>query len=121
MMNPESALATLDSGSEAGPRPPAQQMVYDVGGAVSAPKAVFAPDATYTTEARRAKLQGTCALELIVEPDGRTGDIHVTRSLGGGLDEKAVEAIQQWRFQPAMKAGQPVAARITAEVTFRVY
>lgn len=96
-------------------------IVHDVGGKVSAPKAVFAPDAVYSDEARKAKLQGTCTLELVVGPDGHTRDIRVTRPLGGGLDEKAIEAIQQWRFEPATIAGKPVAARITAEVNFRLY
>ena len=95
--------------------------VFRVGGGVSAPKAVFAPDPEYSEEARKAKYQGTCVLWLIVGPDGRTRDIKVARTLGLGLDEKAIEAVKQWKFEPAMKDGKPVAVQINVEVSFRLY
>ena len=95
--------------------------VFRVGGGVSAPKAIFSPDPEYSEEARKAKYQGTCILSLIVGPDGKPRDIHVYRSLGLGLDEKAVEAVHQWKFEPAQKDGRPVAVAINVEVTFRLY
>jgi periplasmic protein TonB len=95
--------------------------VFRVGGGVSAPKALFAPDPEYSEEARKAKYQGTCVLWLIVGPDGRTRDIKVARTLGLGLDEKAIEAVKQWKFEPAMKDGKPVAVQINVEVSFRLY
>jgi periplasmic protein TonB len=95
--------------------------VFHVGGGVSAPRAIFAPDPEYSEEARKAKYQGTCVLWLIVGPDGRPRDIRVTRTLGLGLDEKAVEAVRQWKFDPAMKDGKPVAVQISVEVSFRLY
>src|SRR6202050_1411612 len=73
--------------------------VFHVGGGVSAPKAIYAPDPEYSEEARKAKFQGTCVLWLIVGPDGRVRDIHIARSLGLGLDEKAIEAVKQWKFE----------------------
>ena len=60
-------------------------------------------------------------LWLIVGPDGRPHDIRVSRSLGMGLDEKAIEAVRQWKFEPARKNGQPVAVQINVEVDFRLY
>src|SRR5437667_162612 len=91
------------------------------GGGVSAPKSLFAPDPEYSEEAREAKYQGTCVLYLIVGPDGKPRDIRVARSLGLGLDEKAIEAVRQWKFEPAMKDGKPVAVAINVEVDFRLY
>jgi len=95
--------------------------VFRVGGGVSAPKAVYSPDPEYSEEARKAKYQGTCVLWLIVGPDGRPHDIKVFRSLGLGLDQKAIEAVKNWKFEPAMKDGKPVAVQINVEVDFRLY
>jgi TonB family protein len=95
--------------------------VFRVGGGVSAPKATFSPDPEYSEEARKAKFQGTCVLWLIVGPDGHPRDIRVSRTLGLGLDEKAIEAVKNWKFEPAMKDGKPVAVQINVEVDFRLY
>jgi periplasmic protein TonB len=95
--------------------------VYHVGGGISAPTAVSAPDPEYTEEARRAKTQGTCVLWLIVDSTGHPRDIRVARGLGYGLDAKAVEAVQKWRFQPSLKDGKPVDVQISVEVAFHLY
>ncbi len=95
--------------------------VFRVGGGVSAPKALYAPDPEYSEEARKAKYQGTCVLWLVVGPDGRPRDIRIARSLGLGLDEKAMQAVKTWKFEPAMKDGKPVAVQINVEVEFRLY
>ena len=95
--------------------------VYKVGGGISAPQAISAPDPAYTEEARRAKKQGTCVLWLIVDAAGRPRDIKVVRGLGLGLDTKALEAVRQWRFQPALKDGKPVDVQISVEVEFHLY
>ena len=95
--------------------------VYKVGGGISAPQAISSPDPNYTEEARRAKKQGTCILWLIVDAAGRPRDLKVVRGLGLGLDEKALEAVRQWRFQPALKDGRPVDVQISVEVEFHLY
>jgi protein TonB len=95
--------------------------VYRVGGGVSAPRPIYDPDPEYSEEARRAKYQGTVLLWIVVGPDGRPRDVRVQRSLGMGLDEKAIEAVKQWRFVPSMKDGQPVAVQVNVEVSFRLY
>lgn len=95
--------------------------VFRVGGGVSAPRAIATPDPEYSEEARKAKYQGVVMLWLIVGPDGRPRDMRVARSLGMGLDQKALEAVRQWRFEPAMKDGKPVAVQINVEVNFRLY
>lgn len=95
--------------------------VFKVGGGISAPQAVSTPDPEYTEEARRAKTQGTCILWLIVDAEGHPRDIRVVRGLGFGLDAKAIEAVKQWRFEPALKDGKPVNVQISVEVGFRLY
>ncbi len=95
--------------------------IFRVGGGVSAPRALFAPDPEYSEEARKAKYQGVVVLWLIVGPDGRPRDMKIVRSLGMGLDQKAIEAVRQWKFEPAMKDGKPVAVQINVEVNFRLY
>jgi TonB family protein len=95
--------------------------VYRVGGGVSAPRTLFSPDPEYSEEARRSKFQGIVVLWLVVSPDGIPRDLRVMRSVGMGLDEKALEAVRTWRFEPARKDGQPVAVQINVEVSFRLY
>lgn len=94
---------------------------FRVGGGVSAPRPLYQPDPEYSEEARKAKYQGTVVLWVVVGPDGRVHNIRVQRTLGLGLDEKAVEAVRLWKFDPARKDGQPVAVQITVEVNFRLY
>ena len=95
--------------------------VFRVGGGITAPQAVSTPDPEYTEEARKAKAQGTCTLWLIVDAAGNPRDIRVVRGLGFGLDAKAMEAVKQWRFDPALKDGKPVNVQISVEVAFRLY
>ncbi len=85
------------------------------------PHAVFTPNPEYSAEARKAHYEGTCVLWTIVGTDGRVRDIRVARRLGRGLDEKAIETVKQWKFDPAMYEGEPVAVQINVEVTFRLY
>jgi len=95
--------------------------VYRIGGGVSAPRLIYGPDPEFSEEARKAKYQGIVVLWMIVGTDGRTREIHVQRSLGMGLDEKAIEAVRVWRFEPARKNGQAVAVQVNVEVNFRLY
>ncbi len=95
--------------------------VFRVGGGVSAPRALNTPDPEYSEEARKAKYQGTVVLWLIVDPNGRPQQVKVARSLGMGLDQKAIEAVRKWTFEPAQKDGKPVAVQINVEVNFRLY
>jgi TonB family protein len=95
--------------------------IYRVGGGVSAPRVIYDPDPEYSEEARQAKYQGTVVLWIVIGPDGRAREVRVQRALGMGLDEKAMEAVRSWRFQPAMKDGHPVAVQVNVEVNFRLY
>jgi TonB family protein len=95
--------------------------LFHVGGGVSPPRQIFSPEPEFSEEARKAKFQGTCTLALIVELDGRPSNIHVVSTLGMGLDEKAIEAVKNWKFEPAMKDGHPVRVPIEVEVDFHLY
>ena len=95
--------------------------VFRVGGGVTAPRAVYDPDPEYSEEARKAKFQGSVVLWAIIGPDGRPHDLRIARSLGMGLDQKALDAVEKWRFEPATKDGQPVAVQVNIEVSFRLY
>jgi len=95
--------------------------LFHVGGGVSPPRQIYSPEPEFSEEARKSKFQGTCTLSLIVGIDGRPSDIHVVGSLGMGLDEKAIEAVKTWRFEPAMKDGHPVRVPIEIEVDFHLY
>src|SRR5256885_1958681 len=83
--------------------------VYRVGDGVTAPRVIEKPEPEYSDEARLAGLDGVVPLRVIVDANGLTRDIEVIRSLGLGLDDKAIEAVKKWRFKPGMKDGQPVA------------
>lgn len=93
---------------------------YHVGGDVSAPKLVYAPDPEFTEKARKAKHQGVCVITTIVDTDGKPQRIQVVRRLGMGLDKKAMEAVQQYKFTPALRDGKPVDVQVNIEVNFRI-
>jgi TonB family protein len=96
--------------------------LYQVGGRISLPVLIVQPEAEFSDEARRAKYQGLCLIGLIVDAQGNPQNVHVVRALGMGLDEKAMEAVRQYKFKPAMKDGKtPVPVELTIEVNFRLY
>jgi len=94
--------------------------VYKIGGGVSAPVPIFKPEPEYSEEARKAKFQGSVLLAIVILPDGSTSNIRVLRPLGLGLDEKAIEAVQKWKFRPSLKDGKPVPVSANVEVNFRL-
>lgn len=95
--------------------------VYRVGGGVSAPQLVYAPDPEFSDEARRARFQGACVVSLVVDAQGNPQRVRVIRGLGMGLDQKALDAVRNYKFKPATLQGKPVAVEVNVEVTFRIY
>ncbi|MGD0858315.1 MAG: energy transducer TonB [Terracidiphilus sp.] len=91
-----------------------------VGGKVSAPVPLNHVEARYTDEARRKKIQGVCLISVIVDTNGKPQNPRVIKSLDPGLDLKAIEAVNKYRFKPAMKDGVPVPVMITVLVNFRL-
>ena len=88
---------------------------------MSAPVPIYQPDPDYSEEARKAKYQGTVVLIIVVGPDGRVHNPRVSRTLGMGLDEKAMEKVLTWKFKPATKDSKPVAVEVSVEVQFNLY
>jgi TonB family protein len=88
---------------------------------VTEARAIFSPEPEYTEQAREAGRQGTCIVSLIVGLDGKPSNIVVTKKLGLGLDEKAVEAVSKWKFEPARRFGRPVLTRLTLSLQFKLF
>ena len=80
------------------------------------PRLIDAPSPTFTPEPNYKR--GVCVLSLIVEPNGKTSNIHVLKPLSVDQDRLATEAVKKWKFKPAMKDGKPVAAKIAVEVRY---
>jgi periplasmic protein TonB len=93
---------------------------YRIGGGVSPPTLLFKVEPEYSEEARKAKFQGTVVLFVVVDENGKPRDLKVIRPLGLGLDQKAIEAVEKWKFAPGKKDGKPVAVQATIEVNFRL-
>ena len=94
---------------------------YRPGKGVTPPRVIYQTDPEFSEEARKAKYQGTCVLGLVVDANGRPTQIHVLSALGMGLDEKAIESVKNWKFEPGKKDGHDVAVQIAVEVDFHLY
>ncbi|MCC7175902.1 MAG: energy transducer TonB [Bryobacterales bacterium] len=94
--------------------------VYRAGGGVSYPVVTYKIEPEYSEEARKAKYMGTVILYIEVNERGLPQNPRVIRPLGMGLDEKAIEAVMKWRFQPGRKDGKPVTVAAQVEVNFRL-
>jgi periplasmic protein TonB len=101
-------------------QPPEDSKVYKVGGAVSRPRVISKVEPEYTAEALKAGREGTVVLQVTVTRDGVASEIHIVQPLGLGLDEKATDAVQQWRFKPGEKSGEPVPVMVDVLVKFRL-
>jgi TonB family protein len=88
---------------------------------VRAPIAIHTPDPEYSEDARKAGIAGDVILWLVIDEKGKVVRIRVIRCLGAGLDERAVQAVSTWTFEPAMRNGTPVAVQINVDVTFHLY
>jgi periplasmic protein TonB len=93
---------------------------YRIGGGVSPPRILSKVEPEYSEEARKAKFQGTVLLYVVVDEKGNPRDIKILRPLGLGLDQKAVEAVEKWKFSPGLKDGKPVPVQAQIEVNFRL-
>ena len=94
---------------------------FRIGGNVSAPQCIYCPDPEYSEEARKARHQGVVVLWAVVDEGGRAQQIRIQKSLGLGLDEAALRAVQNWRFRPAERFGKPVPVYMAIEVNFHLY
>jgi TonB family protein len=89
---------------------------------LSAPVPTYDPEPAYTLQARQDKIQGNVELSIIIDPQGNvTQAQEISKPLGGGLDDKAIETVKTWKFKPATLEGVPVPTRATIVITFRLY
>jgi TonB family protein len=107
------------------PQTPSQPygQVYKVGKDVSAPNLISSVEPIYPESARKqtGKFDGTCLIKLIVDSAGVPHDVHIVRSLRADFDANAVKAVEQYRFDPARRAGEPVAVALNVEVNFKKF
>jgi TonB family protein len=96
------------------------ERVYSVGGDVTGPAVIRQIEPRHTDAARRAKLQGTVHLKLVVDSNGVARDIVVTQGIDSGLEANTLQALRQWRFRPATRNARPVAVRANIDVNFRL-
>jgi TonB family protein len=97
------------------------ESVFKVGGDVTPPELKVRVDPEYPEKARVQRLQGAVLLSIEVWPDGRAHNVRVERGLGLGLDERAVEAVQKWEFEPGTKDGEAVRVGCRVEVIFQLF
>jgi len=110
-LDPGPQIAEADSGAAEGR--------YTVGGGISRPELIQKVEPSWTDEARQAGVSGLVLVSLTVDAEGNPQDLGVTRGLGYGLDEKALDAVRQWRFRAGLKDGAPVAVgSLTVAVCF---
>jgi len=113
-------IGSEDGGSGVGPGPGGGIRAIVGGLGVSPPVPLYKVEPEYSEEARKAKFQGTVVLEIVIDERGNPTNFRILNPLGLGLDEKAIEAVKQWRFRPATKNGKPVAVVARIDVTFRL-
>jgi len=119
---PETAPKIQQLGTRPPPTPPVDENgVYRVGHGVSPPRVLSQSDPEFTEEARKVKFQGTVVIWTVVDKNGIPTHIRISNPIGCGLDAKAVQAVQTWRFRPGEKDGEPVAVAIAVEVDFHLY
>jgi len=93
---------------------------YRPGSGVDPPRLLREVRADYTDDARRAGVTGEVLLEIVVRSDGSVGDVKMLRGLNAGLDQRAIEAVRQWRFAPAKLKGAPVDVVVEVSVEFKL-
>jgi TonB family protein len=97
------------------------EKIYHVGNGVTPPVLTYSVDAKFSKKAKDAKYQGVSVVSCIVDTHGMPQHVRTVRKLGMGLDEKALEAVRQYRFKPGTLNGKPVAVVVTIEVNFHIY
>jgi TonB family protein len=108
------------SGPGPGGRGAGDQVFVAGGSGLTNPVVLYKPEPDYSDEARKAKLQGTVLLEVVVDQNGRPQVRKVLQSLGLGLDDQAIKAVSIWRFRAGMKGGKPVDVLVNVSVSFRL-
>ncbi len=121
---PDAALFQIPAGyavHDAPPPPERAPGTVRMVGDVSQPLVLTTVNPQFSEEARRKKVDGDVMVHLVVDENGLPQEVRVVRGIGYGLDEKAVEAVRQYRFRPAMRAGVPVRVEMNISVNFQIF
>lgn len=94
--------------------------IKTIGGAVTQPKLVHPVEPRYPDSARKEKITGQVVVQAVIEKDGTVARATVVRPVHPDLDAAALEAVRQWRYEPAKQNGKPVAVYMTITVDFRL-
>ncbi len=118
----EDVLADLDAAFGVPDAPPgySRNNAVAVGGGVTPPVRIFSPQPRYTEDARRAGVEGVVILETVVDETGSVRDVKVLKGLPFGLDQSAVDTVKTWRYEPALRGGEPVAVYFTFTINFSI-
>jgi TonB family protein len=94
--------------------------VYKPGDGVTLPRPIKDVKPQYTSAAMEQKIQGNVWMETVVRASGEPSETRITKSLDAryGLDEAAMQALSEWRFEPGRKDGKPVPVQVTIEMRF---
>lgn len=93
---------------------------YRPGSGIEPPSLLREVKPDYSEDARRRSIEGDVVLEIVVRRDGSVGDVRLVRGLGYGLDQRAIDAVRQWRFTPAHRLGTPVDVMVEVSVEFKL-
>src|SRR6266850_1417554 len=93
---------------------------YRPGSGITAPAIIREVKPDYTEEGRRRNLEGDVVLEIVVRSDGTVGNVKLLQGLGAGLDQRATDAVRQWRFSPAKRYGTPVDVIVEVAMEFKL-
>jgi TonB family protein len=95
--------------------------VRRIGGGISPPELAIQVAPEFTPEAKKAKFHGSVVVGCIIDEQGLPEDVHIVRGIGQGLNDKAIEAVKQYKFKPAMEDGKPVPVKLNIEVNFQLF
>jgi len=93
---------------------------YRPGSGISAPAIIREVKPDYTEEGRRRAIEGDVVLEIVVRADGSVGNVKLLQGLGAGLDQRAMEAVREWKFSPARRYGTPVDVIVEVAMEFKL-
>jgi protein TonB len=96
-----------------------EEQVYDLGEGIAPPRVVYQINPAFAGGSRGIRIVGSVAVGMVVSSEGLPKDLHIVRGLDKDIDQSALEAMKQWRFDPARKDGKAIAVRVTIEIHFR--
>lgn len=98
----------------------ASDPVYELGAGITRPKLIHYVEPSFSTKGKEAFVEGTVEVSIVVNTRGIPSDLQIVKGLNAEEDRSALEALKQWRFEPATKDKKPVKVRLRVEVSFHL-